>query len=671
MTNPIRRFGAALKAFAMTWGIYASTWRWANGLGRTTRDYAGSVGNGSGNSIVQSCILWLCRAFPEAPLRVQKRTPDGFTPVVDHPLTLLLDKPNDYYSQELLWWATLADWMVSGNAYWLKVRSGVGRPVNLFWAPSTLLEPKWPDDGSEFISHYEYTPNGVPIRLRREDVVHFRYGFDPNNLRKGMSPLSSLLREIFTDDEASNFSSSLLANLGVPGTIITAGKDVTISPADAQQIKDDFQQRFGGDNRGTPLVLGAEANVTVMGFSPQQMDMSAMRQIPESRVAAVFGLPAGVVGLLVGLEHNTFSNYAEAREAAYESNIIPTQRLLAGELKVQLLGDFGDVAALKVDFDLSQVRVLQADQNDLHMRAREDLKAGLLTRAQALTLIGEKAGPDDDVLYLPISVTPTDPAELLAPLEPAVTVTEVPQNVRALPSGGKAATVKARKDASSVEAALQRLRTRLEAGLGKEMARFLSQQLERVVARLSASTDAGDLITVDEEALLESLLSPWSQRTLTGTHALIEDALGTTFDLPAPMTQAYLREVAANIPTITSTTREAIRTALAEGNAAGEGLDLLAARLRSLPAFNRDRAMLVARTELGNASNNAALGSYEASGVVVGVQVFDGDSDGECAAANGRRLTLAEARTFPRLGHPRCVRAFGPITDSRELEAVA
>jgi hypothetical protein len=61
------------------------------------------------------------------------------------------------------------------------------------------------------------------------------------------------------------------------------------------------------------------------------------------------------------------------REQAYESCLIPMQRLIVAELQMQLVPDFGDPARLRVQFDLSQVRVLQDDQNALHERASDDL----------------------------------------------------------------------------------------------------------------------------------------------------------------------------------------------------------------------------------------------------------------------------------------------------------
>ena len=98
--------------------------------------------------------------------------------------------------------ALIVDYVTAGNAYWLKIRSRTGRVVQLWWAPQSLIEPRWPTDGSRFISHYDYRAGAMPVRISPEDIIHFRFGLDPANPRKGLSPLASVLREIFTDDEA-------------------------------------------------------------------------------------------------------------------------------------------------------------------------------------------------------------------------------------------------------------------------------------------------------------------------------------------------------------------------------------------------------------------------------------------------------------------------------------
>lgn len=393
--------------------------RWSVGLGSTEYDYRASVGDSRGNAAVMACVRWACRTFPEAPTVVETRVAKGWAQSDEHPLLSLLARPNPYYSGLHLWSATLADWMLSGNAYWFKRRNGVGRPVELWWFPSTIVEPKWGDNGREFIGWYDYTVEGQVYQLDPADVVHFRDGFDPANIRKGLSPLAALLREIATDNEAANWTASMLRNVGVPSVVLSPDGDYDATQEQAEESRDRWVARTTGDRRGGPIFMSGRTKVSVLSFSPEQMQMRDQRRIPEERVSAIFGTPAVVVGLGAGLDRSTYSNMAEAREAAYESFLIPSQRLFAAELNGQLVPDFGDSTRLRVGFDLSKVRVLQDDQNALHERARGDLAGGLITLNQAREMIAQEPlpGKDGEVYYIPTGVTVT-PADDLLPPEP-------------------------------------------------------------------------------------------------------------------------------------------------------------------------------------------------------------------------------------------------------------
>ena len=418
----------AVKVASMRFATRAS-W-YVSGLGRTSINYSGAVGDGRGNAIVMACVLWVTRTFTEAPLRLQKMIGGQWEQVDAHPLLSILRRPNPYYGSRLLWKATLADWMLDGNAYWVKVRNRGGRPLELWWVPTTMMEPSFPDDGSVFISHYTYTPTGraEAVELAVEDVIHFRNSPDPNNQRKGLSPLRSLMREIFTDDESANYSASLLRNSGMPGVILSPEvEDASVDAEMANSIKAEFAQRFGGDNRGMPMVMMGKTKVDVIGFNPQQMDLKVLRRLPEERISAIFGTPAVVVGLGAGLDRSTFANFKEAREAAYESNIIPTQGDLAEQLMMQLLPDFVDEGQLDnwmIDFDLRQVRVLQEDENARTMRVMAQLAGGSITLNEAREKQGDDKleGDTGEVYYIPSNIAVTRAADMGAEPEPPAPV---------------------------------------------------------------------------------------------------------------------------------------------------------------------------------------------------------------------------------------------------------
>jgi HK97 family phage portal protein len=382
------------KAWRMAWGTTRS---WTMVLGNTSYPYAAQVGDGTSSSVVMAVVQWICRTFPEAPLRVLALDGQGRRRMVHgHPLAALLEHPNPYYAGSLLWMATLLDWTTAGNAYWLKVRDGAGRVVQIWWAPQRTMEPRWDTGSTSFITHYDYTPvGGTTIPIPAADVVHFRYGLDPQNPRKGLSPLASVLREILTDEEAGNFSAALVRNLGVPGVILAPDGETELMPEDAEVLRAEFRARFTGDRRGEPMILSGRIKAQTLSLNPQELELRTLRRIPEERVSAVLGVPAVVAGLGAGLDRAIYANYREAREAAYESNIVPTQRLFAAEIETQLLGDFEHMEGrgtqgerLLVQFDTSQVRVLQEDENHLATRLATLVGAGILTRDEARERLG-------------------------------------------------------------------------------------------------------------------------------------------------------------------------------------------------------------------------------------------------------------------------------------------
>jgi HK97 family phage portal protein len=380
----LERTVRSVKALASITFTRSQTWTFGSS-GTTssggTIDYTERAGDGRGNAIVFSALDLLSTTFAQSPLQIKQIVGDQQNVVSNHELIRRMAKPNDYYSGKLLWKATIIDYSF-GNAYWLKVRSGAGKPVQFFWVPSGLITPAWPsDDPTVFISHYDYNPNGTPIKVAVQDVVHFRNGMDPKNIRKGLSPLGALLREIATDEEAAEYVNTILRNLGVAGMVISPATDKgKISTPDAEKIKAQVMQRTSGDRRGEPLVIGGAVNVAAMGQDMSKLDVSALRHLPEERITAIFGTPAVLLGLGTGLENATFSNVDGLRRIFYENKVIPTQGFIASDVHTQLVPDFeANVDGFVVDFDNTDVRVLKEDENELVTRLLQEMEGGGMT----------------------------------------------------------------------------------------------------------------------------------------------------------------------------------------------------------------------------------------------------------------------------------------------------
>lgn len=410
--DPIRN---AVKALPFPAGYQWQAWGWntyrsSELFTGSNRNFATEAGELTDSSAIMCCLQWIIRVWPESPLAVYQDNEEGKPSIIpQHPLAELVANPNPDYSSGALWAATLLSLNLDGNAYWWINRSRLGEPVQLYYLPHFAVSPRWPQNGREFISHYEYNVDGRTTRIEKEELIHFRYGLNPSNMRLGMSPVRSVLREVFTDNEAALYSATILKNMGAVPALISPDPAVfkesaaVINREQAEQLKDQWQRRTTGDERGKPLVQSVPVKVQGgqdFAFSPEQLAIREVRKIPEERVSAAFGIPAVVVGLGAGLDRSTYNNVKEAREQAYESNIIPTHTLIAQELDRRLLPEWTDDPKVATGFDLSRVRVLSEDEDQLMVRAVLGWEKGIGTRGEMRALAGlNDRGPEDDVYF--------------------------------------------------------------------------------------------------------------------------------------------------------------------------------------------------------------------------------------------------------------------------------
>lgn len=378
-------------------------------LPATKFDYDNEVGDGLGSSVLAAPLNWIMRTFPEAPPLVERLRKQEWQGVPDHALTEQLKHPNPFYSGRVLWMATVLDFAF-GEAFWLKIRNSDKKVIQLWWVPRSSMEPMWPRDGKTFISHYRYRPRGAgttPIDVDVEDVVHFRFGLDPRNIRRGLSQLGALVREVATDDEAANFSASVLRNLGIVGIVISPKESGTVGNKEAvDEVKQYLQEHFTGDKRGTTLALGAPTDVQLLQYNLQGFDTSPIRDVAEERVCAALGIPAAVVGFGTGLQQTKVgATMKEMRQLAWTGGIIPMQEIIADEIDRSLLPEFEErPQRFRMRFDSSKVRALWEDNNEKSNRIVKQALARIIKVGEARQELGYPVDESHDVYLLPQNV---------------------------------------------------------------------------------------------------------------------------------------------------------------------------------------------------------------------------------------------------------------------------
>ena len=411
--RPTRRAEQKLQSnFNQLYGNDASIFGYNTSSGFVESSKLKEIGDGSGNSAVTACLSVLSTSFSEPQLQVVKRDQVFGDREVQytHPLAELYHRPNPFMSQNLLSHYIIMALNTLGDAFLYKNRNQRGQVVELVPLMPHMVEVR--GNEKDLITHYEYYAYGKGefVSIPFDDMVHIRQGIDPNDHRRGHAPLKTVLREILGDEAAGQFTFSLLDNMAVPGVVLTPRSDGYGGPTreEAESIQAMYKEKFGGSNRGAPMVLSGAMAVEVVSFSPEQMRLAAMRRIPEERVSAVLGVPAILAGLGAGLDSATYNNTKELKEFFTEQKLIPLWKTVAAELTHQLLiPDFGDTG-LMCDYDIQSVRALQPDVDNLYKRVNMGVNGGWITIGEARKVVGLEVDKSHDVYLRPLNMIQVD-----------------------------------------------------------------------------------------------------------------------------------------------------------------------------------------------------------------------------------------------------------------------
>jgi hypothetical protein len=121
----------------------------------------------------------------------------------------------------------------------------------------------------------------------------------------------------------------------------------------------------------------------------------------EARLCAALRVPPMVVGLNVGDAQRTYANMGEARQMAYEDCLMPLQARHCETLDMFLLPDLGNPEKQHCQYNYEQVRALAEDEDAKSSRAVSQFAGGIITRAQALAMVGRESGSEDEVYFVP------------------------------------------------------------------------------------------------------------------------------------------------------------------------------------------------------------------------------------------------------------------------------
>jgi phage portal protein BeeE len=195
---------------------------------------------------------------------------------------------------------------------------------------------------------------GEPQYFTVDEVAHWSPNPDPEANFRGMSWLTPVIREVWADNQMTNYKIKYLENAASPNLLIRytqrLGQD-SLSSLAAR-----VEARHGGvDNAFKTLVLDDGADVTVIGNTFEQMNFSTVQAAGENRIIIASGVPGIVIGSKEGLMAATYSNYEQAMRRFADITMRPLWRSVCACLSklvtippgTRLWFDTADIAALR------------------------------------------------------------------------------------------------------------------------------------------------------------------------------------------------------------------------------------------------------------------------------------------------------------------------------------
>ncbi|KPL08305.1 hypothetical protein AMJ86_01110 [bacterium SM23_57] len=468
----------------------------------------------------------------------------------------------------------------------------------------------------KLVDHYVYNN----INFSTDELYHWQYP-DPLEDFQGMPPLRAVARAVDAHNKLYQWNDAIFDNHGVPAGIVGIKGLTSLSEDTIKQLLDDWEQKYGGaQNAGKVAFLPGEGmDYTQLSFNPRDLDWLGGEGMLARRICNVFSVPSQLLG---DPDTSKYSNYKEARQALYHEKVIPDMEKFIDGINKFVIPKFGlDGYAFELGY--GHIQALREDENQLYTRLNLAVWMTVNEKRQAVGLDDIKGG---DVVLIPFNLIP-----LSSGGKPAEDEGTKFLQYRAKPNGSLYPTQKDRVAAflrneerrqqwerrykTAVVAHLDGQKERVLDALDKWKGSFTTSGMEYKLnadqMNLFDEVEEGVNYANEMHAVNVGLIVDFGQA------ALDEVGLDALFNINRPGVEQWLAEnLARNGKNISVATANEIKRVVNEGLKQGEGISKLADRIEDLySGFSRNRALTIARTEVGGASGKAKLEGYVQGGV--------------------------------------------------------
>lgn len=453
---------------------------------------------------VRTCVDFLARNIAQLPIKAFTRVSDvERTRISEGPLVDTLSNPAPGVTRTRWLMDLVADAAVFGNTYHLKVRSEGGRVALIRIPPGMVtIEGSWlrPEQ-------FVVTGSAGTKKFPAEQVVHIRYGFNPDDPRLGLSPLETLRTVLAEQSAANKYREAYWKNAARMGGVIER-------PSGAPSWSDTARARFKADwdahnsgvaASGRTAILEEGMQFKPSSFSARDSQYLESFQLTREVVATAYGIPIG----LLGLGSFTYASLSEQHRQLYADCLAPWLVLIQEELELQLLPEFSVPAGTYLEIDVDAKLA-----GSLEERARifqASVGGPYVTRNEARSKLNLPPVDGGDELIVPLNVITGGQASPQDSVPVERVVGEAARNdieTKAAPAGVRLYLRTRDKHAATItdviERALKRQQAAVTSKLGAKASKGTKASVSQVYDRTRFRRElAADLKAAADDAALE------------------------------------------------------------------------------------------------------------------------------------------------------------------------
>jgi HK97 family phage portal protein len=573
-------------------------------------------------ALAYSCMQFRATKTVEPRLWIARETEDGDEWATTHELGDLLEQPNPDMEMADLLELTSLYLDGTGACVWFKNRDNAGRVVSLYPFSDDEFTVKATDERlfGEFHLHAMSGHKAVPA----SEVVYFRRT-DPRDLHSGLGPLDAALAHVNIGHDLRRAITANLRNAIRPGAIATTQGDAPMSDAEYERFKTEVAQSYQGVTNDGKVMLAERTAFQFLEPMLKKLDMGPMQGDVEAAICQCFQVHPGLVGAKIGLENagGLSDSIAPALDLYYDIAQKPIWARMERTLTSQLLREVDPDKSVRIKFDLSGISALQ---DDVLARATEAQTAGKFwTVNEARSHTGQQPLEDGDergeqfVEQPPVIQMPGEEDEESDPFGKSEKAMSREYVHRVVDMATRDTEESMLELLSHAELMQDEVKLHAAWGLHRkdhEDEPVTPEQAKRMQEQAEAALEqARGRWAVNLKPALETI----GNRSVAKAGA----SVGVSFTQLQPGLLEYVDRHAAQLITgVTDTTKDKVRRAIRDGLAEGDGIRGIARRVEASGAFSRDRAKLIATTEVTTVRNGAALESMQSYADRTGLKVI-------------------------------------------------